>query len=170
MPRSTFPDSHSFTFELELEVSTALSLSPGDLCSLVLPALFELDIQGVLFPGVKSPGIRNRLISANMKATGYCRGDTVPPIDEVYRNLMSRTRRRKSESGQGLSERLHGVAVTLGTAVLNQQMLIAKLSGLAEKSTEPAALTDADVMIIEALLGAADAVVTAVETSVKPVL
>jgi len=169
MTRMSFPDTHQFGFELELEISSILTLSAGELCVLVVNALFAMDEQGLLFPGVTTPDADNRLKSAKMGAIGYARTGIAAPVGERYRRLILR-KGRVPKSSRQLGERLEEAVSTMMTNLLHQRMLLAKLMGLADKCAEPSAITDADRTKAEALLAAAAAVAEVVDTSVQPTL
>ena len=62
---------HRYCFEMEMEINSALTFSAGELCALLTDGLFALDDMGTLFPGVKSPGVGERLTSIRMGASGY---------------------------------------------------------------------------------------------------
>ena len=55
---------HRYCFEMEMEINSALTFSAGELCALLTDGLFALDDMGTLFPGVKSPGVGERLTRA----------------------------------------------------------------------------------------------------------
>ena len=58
----------------------------------------------------------------------------------------------------------------LDAAVMRQRMLMAKMSSLSDKCSDPGELKDADRESAESLLAAAEAITVAVEASAKPVL
>ena len=78
---------HRYCFEMEMEINSALTFSAGELCALLTDGLFALDDMGTLFPGVKSPGVGERLTSIRMGASGYMRG-LAAPTEDAYRQLM----------------------------------------------------------------------------------
>ncbi len=169
MTRMSFPDAYRFGFELELEISSVLTFSAGELCALVVDALFTIDEQGKLFPGVTTPDSANRLKSVKMRSIGYARIGSALPVEERYRRLILR-KGRVSKTSRTLGGRLEAAAATMMTNMLHQRMLTAKLIGLADKCREPSAVTDADRTIAETLLAAATAVAGIVDASVRPTL
>ena len=97
---------HRYCFEMEMEVSSALTFSAGELCVLVTDGLFALDDMGILFPGVQKPDVGDRLISIRMGATGYMRG-LAAPTEDAYRRLMFGPKPpRTSKANRVLRERL----------------------------------------------------------------
>lgn len=136
MTSREFPRSHTFAFELEMEVSSALTFSAGELCALVTDCLFAADELGILFPGVKSPDVGNRLTMISMGAIGYKRG-LAAPVDDAYRQLMSGPKRRISKANRELKERLEEASLELSEAMIYTRMLMAKLVGLADKCNDP---------------------------------
>jgi hypothetical protein len=67
-------------------------------------------------------------------------------------------------------DRLEDAAGILMMNLIPQRMLIAKLLGLTDEFRGPSGATDADQTRSEALLSAAEAVIEAIESSVKPCL
>lgn len=168
MTRAPFPPSQHFLFEIEVGVSSALALSSGELAMLISDGLSALDDRGLLFPGVTTPDRGNRLLGVKIGAIGYQRFGRTGPADEAYRRLfMGRGRRRSHRS---LGERLDSRIVELSAGLINQRMLIARLTGLSDKCRHPTALSDADRTIGEALLTASDTIIQTVEDQLKPVL
>jgi hypothetical protein len=165
MKRPTQSDNLQFLFELELEISSALGFSAGELSELVIDGLFALDREGRLFPGITTPNSENRLKRVTMGATGYGQSDRYHPLHSSYRQSMHRARRATKTV-----DRLENAACILMMNLIPQRMLIAKLPGLTGEFRKPSAATDADQTRAEALLSAAEAVIEAVETSVKPYL
>jgi hypothetical protein len=150
-------------------ISSALTFSAGELCALVTDGLFALDELGILFPGVKSPDIGNRLTSISMGAVGYRRG-LAAPTGDAYRRLIFGPKRRTSKANRELKERLEDASVSLGEAMIYGRVLMAKLIGLTDKCSYPQAITDADRTIAEALLAAAEAMTLATDASVREAL
>jgi hypothetical protein len=165
MKRPILLDSQQFLFELELEISSALGFSAGELCELVVDGLFTLDNEGRLFPGITTPNTENRLKRVTMGATGYGQSDRYHPVHSTYRQSMHRGRRVTKTV-----DRLEDAACILMMNLIPQRMLIAKLLGLTGVFRRPSSATDADQTRAEALLSAAEAVIEAVEASVKPCL
>ena len=165
MKRPIQSGSLQFLFELELEIGSALGFSAGELCELVIDGLFALDDEGRLFPGITTPNTENRLKRVTMGATGYGQSDRYHPVHSRYRQSMHRARRVTKTV-----DRLEDAACILMMNLIPQRMLIAKLLGLTGEFRGPSAATDADQTRAEALLRAAEAVIEAVETSVKPCL
>jgi hypothetical protein len=162
--RQPFPEVLRFNFELAIEITTALTLSAGELAKLIGNGLFALDTQAALFPGLTSP--EERLLSVTVEAVGYERSGRATPIDEAYRRLMT-GRGRPSRAKRELQERLVEAAEALEAAVLLQHTLWAKLHGLLEKSRHPEPLIEANREAGEALISAAERIAAAVETSAK---
>jgi hypothetical protein len=77
-----------FLFELELEISSALGFSAGELCELVSDGLFALDNEGRLFPGITAPNAENRLKRVTMGATGYGQSSRYHPVHSRCRQSM----------------------------------------------------------------------------------
>jgi hypothetical protein len=165
MKRPIRSDNQQFLFELELEISSALGFSVGELCELVVDGLFALDKEGRLFPGITTPSSENRLKSVTMGATGYAQSSRYHPVHSRYRQSKHRARRVTKTV-----DRLEDAACILMMNLIPQRMLIAKLLGLTNEFRKPSAATDADQTRAEALLSAAEAVIEAVETSVMPCL
>jgi hypothetical protein len=165
--RGKYPDTHEYIFELTLEINRALTLSPGEVTTLVLDALFALDKQGSLFPGVTIP--EKRLRTAGMEAIGYERSDDDAPADRVYKNLLSGSE-TPSKGEHGFAGRLWEAADAMIAAMLHQHMLVAKMHGLAEKHLYPAPITEAERASAEAFIAAAEAIRAAVEAAAKPIL
>jgi hypothetical protein len=165
MKRPIRSDSLQFLFELELEISSALGFSAGELCELVIDGLFALDKKGSLFPGITTPSSENRLKRVTMGATGYGQSSRYHPVHNRYRRSMHRARRVTKTV-----DRLEDAACILMMNLMPQRMLIAKLLGLTGALRQPSTATDADQTRAEALLSAAEAVIEAVETSVIPCL
>jgi hypothetical protein len=164
-----FPRTHRFLFELELEISSALSMSAGEMGVLIGDGLFALDDQELLFPGVSTPAAEVRLLSVALGAIGYKTWGRAAPISKAYRQLIDRAE-RTTKGNRNLGERLDYALGTIGAAQLNQRMLMAKLLGLRDKCRHPVSVTDADRTIAEALLAAAEAIAAAVEAATKPVM
>ena len=78
---------HRYCFEMEMEINSALTFSAEKSCTLLTDGLFALDDMGTLFPGVKSPGVGERLTSIRMGASGTLRG-LAAPTEDAYRQLM----------------------------------------------------------------------------------
>jgi hypothetical protein len=165
--RGKYPDTHEYAFELTLEINRALTFSPGEVTTLVLDALFALDKQGVLFPGVTSP--EKRLRAASMEAVGYERSDDDAPADGAYRKLMSGSE-TPSKGEHGFTGRLWEAADAMIAAMLHQHMLVAKMHGLAEKRLYLAPITEADRASAEAFIAAAGAITASVEAAAKSAL
>src|SRR5262249_26035546 len=81
------PQFHRYAFELEMEINSILTFSAGELGALVGDGLFAMDDLGILFPGVKSPDVGDRLTSIRIGAVGYGRGFAAPTGD-AYRRLI----------------------------------------------------------------------------------
>ena len=62
-------DTHHYIFELTLGINADLTLSAGELATLVLNGLFALEERNTLFTGITEPYDRLRL--ASMNATGF---------------------------------------------------------------------------------------------------
>jgi hypothetical protein len=165
MKRPILPDSQQFLFELELEISSALGFSAGELCELVVDGLFVLDDEGRLLPGITTPNAENRLKRVTMGATGYGQSGRYHPVHNRYRRSMHRARRVTKTV-----DRLEDAACIMMMNLIPQRMLIAMLLGLTGEFRGPSAATDADQTRAQALLSAAAAVIEAVESSVKPCL
>jgi hypothetical protein len=165
MKRPIVTDNQQFLFELELEISSALGFSAGELCELVIDGLFALDKKGRLFPGITTPNSENRLKRVTMGATGYGQSSRYHPVHNRYRRSMHRARRVTKTV-----DRLENAACILMINLIPQRMLIAKLLGLTREFRGPSAATDAHQTRAEALLAGAEAVIEAVETSVMPCL
>jgi hypothetical protein len=162
--------SHSYCFEVEMEVNSALTFSAGELCALVTDGLFALDDMGLLFPGVQNPDVGDRLTSIRMGATGYMRG-LAAPTEDAYRRLMFGPKLpRTSKANRVLRERLEDARTDLSELMIYARVLMAKLLGMADKCDYLQAITDADRTIAEELLAAVKAITTTAETSIKPVL
>ena len=114
------PSGLRFAYELEIEITPALSLSAGELDNLILDGLFALDEQGILFPGVNTPSAGLRLIEAGIGAVGYARTGNAAPADEAYRRLMQR-KGRVTKTSRQLEARLEEAAASLGAALLCQR-------------------------------------------------
>jgi len=163
--REKYIDTHEYTFELSLEINRALLFSSGEVTNLVLDALFALDKQGLLFPGVTTP--EKRLLSAGMEATGYER--SAAPAGGVSTRLMNASETR-SKGKHAFKDGLWEAVSRLDTAVLHQRMLMAKLHGLADKYPSSAFVSEADQALAKGLIAATEAIAAAVEASAKPVL
>jgi len=159
--REQYPGTNEYIFELMLGINSALSFSSGELSTLVVNALFALEDQGLLFPGVTEP--EDCLRMASMQPVGYRRSALEAPAARAGRRLPTGRKRE-------LKNRLDDVAEMLGAAALRQRMLMAKMSSLSDKCSDPGELKDADLASAEALLTAAEAIIAAVEASAKPVL
>ena len=103
MKSEQLPGTHQFVFELTLGINSALTLSSGELSTLVLDGLFALEEQDMLFPGITEP--RDRLRMARMNAIGYERSGLSTPRGAAYELLMSRLG-RLSKGKLKLKERL----------------------------------------------------------------
>jgi len=161
---------HRYCFEMEMEINSALTFSAGEMCALLTDGLFALDDMGTLFPGVKSPGVGERLTSIRMGATGYMRG-LAAPTEDAYRQLMfGPNPPRTGKANRVLRERLDNARTDLGEAMIYGRVLMAKLIGMTDKCSYPQAITDADRSIAEELLAAVEAITTTADRSVKPVL
>ena len=77
MKKPEFLKYHRYCFEMEMEINSALTFSAGELCALLTDGLFALDDMGTLFPGVKSPGVGERLTGAHHHHR--CQLLSVPP-------------------------------------------------------------------------------------------
>ena len=161
MKREKYPGTNEYIFELMLGINSALGFSSGELSTLVVNALFALEEQGQLFPGITEP--EDRLRMASMQPVGYRRSALDAPAARTGRRLPSGRKRE-------LKNRLDDVVETLGAAMLRGRMLMAKMSSLSDKCFDPGELKDADRASAEALLAAAEAIIAAVEASAKPVL
>ena len=161
MKREKYPGTNEYIFELMLGINSALSFSSGELSTLVVNALFALEDQGLLFPGVTEP--EDCLRMASMQPVGYRRSALDAPAARAGRRLPTGRKRE-------LKNRLDDVAEMLGAAALRQRMLMAKMSSLSDKCSDPGDLKDADRASADALLTAAEAIIAAVEASAKPVL
>ena len=71
MKREKYPGTNEYIFELMLGINSALRFSSGELSTLVVNALFALDEQGQLFPGITEP--EDCLRMASMQPVGYRR-------------------------------------------------------------------------------------------------
>lgn len=162
----SFPATNRFAYELELEISSALTFSAGELGALALDGLFSLDGEGRLFPGITSPDAGNRLIGVQIGAIGYERRGTAAPIGDRYRRLVLKPRGRITKATRDLGDRLEQAVDTVSEGLIHQRMLIAKLSGLADKCRHRGAVTDADRTIAEALLTSAETLERTIESSV----
>ena len=166
---SKFPATRRFAFELELEVSSVLGFSIGELGALALDGLFVLDGEGRLFPGVTTPDAGNRLAAGKIGAIGYTRHANTPSEDR-YTQLVLQRKGRPTKSIRNLDDRLTQAIEVVSEGVFHQHMLLAKLKGLADKCGYRGAITDADRTIAETFITAAETVSKVVETSVRPVL
>ena len=167
MKRGKYPNTHDYAFQLTLEINSALTFSSGDVADLVVDALFALDKQGVLFPGVTNP--EKRLRGASIEAVGYERSEDDALADGVYRSLMI-TPEPPSKVKRALRDRLWEAINTMGASVLHQRMLIAKMHGLADKCTYSTPVAEADRVNAEGLIAATQEITAAIENSTKPVL
>ena len=161
MKREKYPGTNEYIFELMLGINSALRFSSGELSTLVVNALFALEEQGQLFPGITEP--EDCLRMASMQPVGYRRSALDAPAARTGRRLPTGRKRE-------LKNRLDDVVEMLDAAVMRQRMLMAKMSSLSDKCSDPGELKDADRASAEALLAAAEAITVAVEASAKPVL
>lgn len=161
MKREKYPGTNEYIFELMLGINSALGFSSGELSTLVVNALFALEEQGQLFPGITEP--EDSLRMASMQPVGYRRSALDAQAARTGRRLPTRRKRE-------LKNRLDDAVQMLDAAQLRQRMLMAKMSSLSDKCFDPGELQDADRASAEALLAAAEAIIAAVDASAKPVL
>lgn len=171
MVRRRFLEGRRFKLDLEVEITSALSFSVGELGALIVDGLLYLEDEGLLFPGVTSPAAGDRLIGASIYAAGYARSHDVDGWETTYRRLLAGKGGSRSSKGHKLVHvRLDETISVLAACFAEQRMLLAKLSASSERFKVPPTVTDADHATAEALMAAADAVLKTHEEAVKPVL
>jgi hypothetical protein len=163
----SFPGTREYVFELRLGINSVLTLSAGELSTLVLDGLFTLEEQDLLFPGVTQP--EDRLRRASMEPSGYGRSAHAAPISGKYARWMASLRPATGRRRE-LKYRLDDAVEALSSAMVRQRMLMAKMTSLSDKCFDSPALTDADRESAEVHLAAAEAITEAVEAATKSVL
>ena len=91
MKREKYPGTNEYIFELMLGINSALGFSSGELSTLVVNALFALEDQGLLFPGVTEP--EDCLRMASMQPVGYRRSALEAPAARAGRRLPTGRKR-----------------------------------------------------------------------------
>jgi hypothetical protein len=165
--RGEFPGTYQFAFEMRLGINSALTMSSGELSTFVLDALFALDEQGTLFPGVTEP--EDRLRMASMDAIAYERLRRSVPYGDAYDRLI-KSIGRAARGKRELKEKLDEAVVKLGATMLRQRILMAQMQGLSDRCMYTDALKDVERTRAGTLIAATDAITAAVEASAKPVL
>jgi hypothetical protein len=132
MTSSSFPGGRNFVFELEVEISSILALSPGEFGSLILDGLYELDHKGELFPAVTVPVAGDRLLVASIKAIGFQRSAEPDGLRQPKSKNVTAMVERKNSEDVNLSSELEAAYIQLGDVLAEQRMLWAKLIGLEE--------------------------------------
>jgi hypothetical protein len=150
-------------FEATIGIHSALSFSPGDLSGLLTNALFDLDEEGRLFPGVTEPEDRLRMVG--MQPIGYERSADVAGSDH---EMLDPTRLPKEK--QELRVRLEEAGEALDAVMLRQRMLGAKLNALFNRCHYRAPLSAEDMQKAETLLVAAEAITGSAQAALEPVL
>jgi hypothetical protein len=165
MKRGEFPGTYQYAFEVRLGINSALTLSAGELSTLVLDGLFAMDEQGTLFPGVTEP--EDRLRMASMDAIAYERLGRSVPYGDAYDRLI-KTIGRAARGKRELKERLDDALAKLGATMLRQRILMAQMRGLSDRCMYTDALTDAERTRAATLIAATEAITVAVDASVIP--
>jgi hypothetical protein len=165
MKRGEFPGTYQYAFEVRLGINSALTLSAGELSTLVLDGLFAMDEQGTLFPGVTEP--EDRLRMASMDAIAYERLGRSVPYGDAYDRLI-KTIGRAARGKRELKERLDDALAKLGATMLRQRILMAQMRGLSDRCMYTDALTDAERTRAATLIAATETITAAVDASVIP--
>lgn len=169
MPRADYPKTHEYCFELLIEISSAFSISSGELGKLMTEGLCALDEQSALFPGVASPEPLARLLRAKATAIGYASSGRGGPIGAAYRRLRQREVPLTSPDAQ-LVHALYAALICVNGATRKHRMVMAKLLAAADRCRHATPLATPDRIAAEALIDAAYSMVTSVEAATQPVL
>jgi len=144
-----------FTFELEIEINPMLGLPDGEMASLILDGIFELDDRGVLFPGVTVPHAGERLFAVSLKSIGSTRSAVPKP---TFRPVAAASSEMTSDDAKMLSD-LENTEHGLSDVMAQQRMLRAKLMALEELYRTGGPLTDEDRAAAQCALAAYKALV-----------
>jgi hypothetical protein len=167
--------SRQYTFEVEMEITNALDLSPGELSAYLLDALFEMDFEGTLFPGLTLPGEGSRVLSGCVSPIGYRRGVDQGTYGEARRKSSGEagpetdsTTRTPEEIA--LYKQLEPLWLPLLHLFKEQRLFQAKLFGLLDvfRSADP--LTDEHRQTANQYLQACEALFSHHAKTVEPLL
>lgn len=153
MPALTYPATHRFQYELDVEISAAFSISSGELGMMLADGLFALDEEGILFPGATVP--ETRLQKATIGAIGYSRWDRSPPLGRAYRHLLDREP-AKADRDHPLFDLAERALAILGASSMKQRTLMSRLLAISDRCRHGNVLSDeeraAAVVVVSAAL------------------
>jgi hypothetical protein len=152
-----------YVFEATIGIHSALSFSSGDVSQLLTNALFDLDEEGRLFPGITDPEDRLRMVG--MHPIGYERSVRDTRSED---ETLDPTRLPKEK--QELRVRLEEAGEALDAVMLRQRMLGAKLNALFNRCHYRTPLSAEDKQKAETLLAAAEAITSSAQAALEPVL
>jgi hypothetical protein len=167
--------SRRYTFEVELEINNALALTPGELSTYLLDALFAMDCEGTLIPGLTQPEAGAVVLSGCVAPIGYRRG-----VDQGTYGEARRTAAHEPSLGEqpvtrspediALLNQLEPLWLPLSVLFKEERLFQAKLFGMLDllRSTDP--LTDADRQQAEQLFNASQALFRHHAKTIKPML
>ena len=163
------PSGRRYSFEVDMEIDNSLGLTPGELSAFLLDALFDLDHQGLLFPGITEPKAGARVLSGSVAPTGYRRGVNQGTYTAAHRN-PGMTPEARSSDETALYDELEAVWFPLEDLFKEQRMFQAKLLGLLDQLRSADPLSDADRQRAGRLLKASQNLIRRHGKSIKPLL
>ena len=167
MSSHPYPTTLHFLYELDVEITSMLSISSGELGMMLADGLFALDGEGLLFPGATIP--ETRLHRATIGAIGYSRYDRSPPLGAAYRHLLNREP-AAGDPDRALFDLTEGALATIGAASMKQRTLMSRLLAIADRCRHGDTLGDEERAAALIVVGAALDIARDVDTKLAVVL
>lgn len=158
-----------------MEINNALALTPGELSTYLLDALFTMDCEGTLFPGLTQPEAGALVLSGCVAPIGYRRGVNQGVYGEAHRTVargpgLGEQPVSRSPEDMALRQQLEPLWRPLSDLFKEERLFQAKLFGMLDllRSADP--LTDADRQQAEQLFKASQALFYHHAKAIKPLL
>lgn len=175
MSERVIPASRHYAFEVDLEINNALGVTPGELSAYLLDALFDMDMRGILFPGLIQPEAGQVVLSGRVAPVGYRRGldqgtygesRRKPPL----RSILGEQPTGSDQENKALRDQLETVWIPLSNLFMEQRLFQAKLFGMLDLLRSTDHVTDTDWQRARQLFKASQALFRDHAKTIRPLL
>lgn len=160
-----FPAGRQYVFELTVEINRDLYFVAGEVGNYLVEGLMELDRISLLFPGLKTPGPRERLLGIACHQIGYAARPT--PVPDTKPEI---TEHAGTETQQALLGDLESLILQVNDVLRDLQLLKAKAEAMQDDLGANLVWTKTDSRNAEILVAALNEMAKVHSRHIEPLL